>query len=225
MTQTEKQKLNEQRIRKEQIFRAGQPSKFNILAFDQAAKCGVAWQFAGETEIHYEMWDVSVSAKTKRLGKQELFHEVVKATTDKTKQRRWKKGDVVKDKVIAKDWDYHKYSSFDNRLREFLAKHPQFQYVGYEGIQGKSQIVKNSSAGFRAIICKGDDYKTIELPITSVKKFATGKGKVDDRASGKLEMIQACKELWGIETEDDNIADAVHLLMYLKSIINHKFNQ
>jgi crossover junction endodeoxyribonuclease RuvC len=46
----------------------------------------------------------------------------------------------------------------------------------------------------------------LEASPTSVKKFATGKGR-----ASKSEMLAAAKALWGFETTDDNQADALAL--------------
>lgn len=46
---------------------------------------------------------------------------------------------------------------------------------------------------------------------SEIKKFATGKGN-----SGKPEMIKAAKEKYGYTGDDDNEADALHLLHLAK---------
>jgi Holliday junction resolvasome RuvABC endonuclease subunit len=42
-----------------------------------------------------------------------------------------------------------------------------------------------------------------------LKKFATDNGDAD-----KLQMTRVAQRLYGIETEDDNTADACHVAMY-----------
>lgn len=55
------------------------------------------------------------------------------------------------------------------------------------------------------------DVPIIEVNPSSLKKFATGNGRAD-----KLQMIRAAKTMLGIETDDDNIADALFVLEYAK---------
>lgn len=47
------------------------------------------------------------------------------------------------------------------------------------------------------------------INVATLKKWATGNGRAD-----KAMMIQACKNNYRFETEDDNTADACHLFHY-----------
>lgn len=47
------------------------------------------------------------------------------------------------------------------------------------------------------------------INVATLKKWATGNGRAD-----KAMMIQACRDKYNFETEDDNVADACHLFYY-----------
>jgi Holliday junction resolvasome RuvABC endonuclease subunit len=53
--------------------------------------------------------------------------------------------------------------------------------------------------------------RLITVHPTTLKKFATGSGRAK-----KPQMIRACKTLLGIETDDDNIADALFILEWAR---------
>ena len=55
----------------------------------------------------------------------------------------------------------------------------------------------------------------IEFSASSIKKFATNNGNAN-----KELMVEFSKKLWGYEGEDNNIADAIHIVKYLKTKIN-----
>lgn len=48
------------------------------------------------------------------------------------------------------------------------------------------------------------------VPVGTIKKFATGRGNADKKA-----MIAAVRSRWGVETDDDNEADAVALFQFI----------
>lgn len=68
-------------------------------------------------------------------------------------------------------------------------------------------------AGYFAILDLIEDALELrQLPHVmpkSLKKFATGDGKAD-----KSRMIRTAQTLYGVDTTDDNVADACHLCMY-----------
>ena len=64
-------------------------------------------------------------------------------------------------------------------------------------------------------LCAELDLEYIELATGAIKKFATGNGN-----AGKPLMVEFAKKLWNYEGEDDNEADALHILHYLKTKIN-----
>ena len=60
----------------------------------------------------------------------------------------------------------------------------------------------------------GAEFRTI--PPSTLKKYATGNGHAK-----KPQMIAACKTLLGIETDDDNIADALWVLNWARGFKGH----
>lgn len=63
MTKAEKKKQEARKLRFKQLRAARKPSEFNIASFDQATKCGVAYQFSNEIKYHTELWDLSIGSK------------------------------------------------------------------------------------------------------------------------------------------------------------------
>jgi len=64
-------------------------------------------------------------------------------------------------------------------------------------------------------ICAELDLEYVELATGAIKKFATGNG-----GASKPLMIEFAGKLWGYQGDDDNQADALHILHFLKSKIN-----
>lgn len=60
--------------------------------------------------------------------------------------------------------------------------------------------------GVLKLFCAENEIEHKGYPPATLQKFATGKGK-----GNKPLMIQTCKEKYGVDPEDDNEADAVHL--------------
>jgi hypothetical protein len=54
----------------------------------------------------------------------------------------------------------------------------------------------------------------LEVPPTSLKKFACGTAKLPSGAKGKKEIIRNVRERWGFETSNHNIADAYVLARF-----------
>ena len=110
-----------------------------------------------------------------------------------------------------------KWLRFESRLREFLQR-KKIQALAYEMPAGRNQKPLLHSAKLIAIIekvCAEDEVEYIELTPSEVKKFATGNGNANKEA-----MIVAAKELWDYTGDNDNEADAMHILQLLKSKIN-----
>lgn len=58
-----KQKLIDDKIsRALKIKKACKNNQINMMAIDQATKCGIAWQIVGE-DYNYDLWDLSIKSK------------------------------------------------------------------------------------------------------------------------------------------------------------------
>ncbi len=76
------------------------------------------------------------------------------------------------------------------------------------------QAFHNEIAGVIRMVAADIGVPAVPYPIGTIKKFATGNGR-----AMKPQMIRACKTVLGIETEDDNVADALFLLELAKQDI------
>lgn len=110
-----------------------------------------------------------------------------------------------------------KWLRFESRLSNFV-KENEIKVVAYELPAGRNMNPIIHASKLICIIekvCAENKIEYLETATGSIKKFATGKGNAD-----KSMMIQAAKELWWYEGSDDNEADALHILHFLKSRIN-----
>lgn len=110
-----------------------------------------------------------------------------------------------------------KWIKFEARIREFF-KVNDINIVAYELPAGRNINPIIHSSKLIGIIEKvstelGIEY--VEYSASTIKSFATGNGN-----AGKPLMLEYAKRLWGYKGEDDNEADALHILHYLKSEIN-----
>lgn len=151
---------------------------FNIAAFDQATKCGVAYQ-TSEDDYNVELWDLKINSK-------------------QSQGMKW--------------------IMFESRLKKFLKKY-DIKALAYELPSGRNINPIIHSSKLIAVIektCVEMDIEYLELAAGEIKKFATGNGN-----ASKSMMIEAAEKLWGYEGDDDNEADAIHILHLLKSKINN----
>lgn len=119
--------------------------------------------------------------------------------------------------IKAKESQGMKWIRFEARLKKFLKKY-SIDVVAYELPAGRHINPIIHSAKLIGIIEKscvelGIDY--IEFSASEIKKFATNNGNAN-----KTMMIEHAQKLWNYEGKDDNEADALHILHYLKSKIN-----
>lgn len=120
-------------------------------------------------------------------------------------------------KIRSKESQGMKWIRFEARLKKFLEKH-ETKVLAYELPSGRNinPIIHSSKLiGVIEKVCVEMEVEYIELSSSEIKKFATGKGN-----AGKPEMIKYAKELWDYQGDDDNEADAIHILHLLKSKIN-----
>lgn len=119
--------------------------------------------------------------------------------------------------IKAKESQGMKWIRFEAKLKKFLVEN-SINVLAYELPAGRHINPIIHSAKLIGIIEKscvelGIDY--IEFSASEIKKFATNNGNANKKA-----MIEHAKKLWNYEGEDDNEADALHILHYLKSKIN-----
>lgn len=74
-----------------------------------------------------------------------------------------------------------------------------------------TQAFHNELAGIIRMVAADLGVPAVPYPIGTIKKFATGSG-----VAKKPQMVRACKTILGIETEDDNVADALFVLELAK---------
>jgi len=177
ITKGKQKKIDEKVKRAKAIKLAKKDSMMNVAAFDQATRCGVAFQHSG-MPFQVELWDL---------------------------------------KIKSKESQGMKWIRFEARLRKFLESN-QIKVLAYELPSGRNINPIIHSSKLIAIIEKvsvemGIEY--LELSASEIKKFATGNGNAN-----KALMIESAKTVWGYEGNDDNEADALHILHLLKSKIN-----
>jgi len=110
-----------------------------------------------------------------------------------------------------------KWLRFESRLKAFVTKN-KIKVIAYELPAGRNINPIIHSSKLICIVeklCAELSLEYIELSTGSIKKFATGNG-----SAKKDMMIEFARKLWGYEGNDDNEADALHILHYLKSKIN-----
>lgn len=110
-----------------------------------------------------------------------------------------------------------KWIKFEARIKEFF-KVNNINVVAYELPAGRNTNPIIHSSKLICIIEKvsaelGIEY--IEYSASTIKTFATCNGNAN-----KELMKEYAKKLWGYDGEDDNEADALHILHYLKSQVN-----
>lgn len=177
MTKALKLKLEEKTKRITELRLSKKPILFNILAIDQATRCGIAYQLVGK-QPKVELWDLTIKNK-------------------ESQGLKWLR--------------------FESKLKAFITKN-DIKVIAYELPAGRNINPIIHSSKLICIIeklCAQLSIEYIELSTGSIKKFATGSG-----SANKDMMIDFAKKLWGYEGGDDNEADALHILHYLKSKIN-----
>ncbi len=115
-------------------------------------------------------------------------------------------------KRLGEDYDQHK--AFRDWLMEKIP-HWGIKLIAAEDVQvGKNFAAVRKLSEFRGILCEVCATLNIPLifvPVTGLKKWATGNGN----ASKELMMEFAAKR-WGVDMEgDDNAGDASHIFFYI----------
>lgn len=105
-----------------------------------------------------------------------------------------------------------RFVRFRNRLNE-MHEATGFDMVAYEEVRRHTGTdAAHVYGGLLAHLTEWCESKGIPysgVPVGTIKKFATGTGN-----AGKSEMIVAARK-WGVDTTDDNEADAVALWHYV----------
>lgn len=127
------------------------------------------------------------------------------------------KVELWKLEIKSKESQGMKWLRFESKLKSFIVN-KKIKIIAYELPAGRNINPIIHSSKLICIIEKlcaelGLDY--IEMATGAIKKFATGNGNAK-----KDLMIKFASKLWGYEGEDDNEADALHILHLLKSKIN-----
>lgn len=128
------------------------------------------------------------------------------------------KTELWKLEIRNKESQGMKWLRFESRLKNFIVNN-DIKVIAYELPAGRNinPIIHSSKLiGVIEKICAELNLEYIELATGAVKKFATGNGNAK-----KDLMIEFAKKLWKYEGEDDNEADALHILHYLKTKINY----
>ncbi len=68
-------------------------------------------------------------------------------------------------------------------------------------------IVQSELQSVVKVVCEDQGIEYRGFSATEIKKFATGGGRAD-----KLEMVKLAKEKYGMQSDDNNEADALHLM-------------
>lgn len=178
MTKAEQKKHDDKLLRLRQIKLSRKPSQYNLVAFDQATLCGVAFQFKDTVKPYSQLWDLSIKAK-------------------ESQGMKWLR--------------------FESRVKKFLIEN-KIEVLAYELPSGRNTNPIIHSSKLICILekaCAELEIEYIEYSSSQIKKFATGNGN-----AGKPLMIECAQKLWGYDGKDDNEADALHILHYLKSNLN-----
>jgi len=106
---------------------------------------------------------------------------------------------------------------FKKHYTEVLDAYPSIKMVVYERPAGRNTraiITQSKVIGVIESVAeqRGLEYKAFSAG--EIKKFATGKGNC-----GKPAMIEAAREKYGYIGDDDNEADALHLLHLAKHVL------
>jgi Holliday junction resolvasome RuvABC endonuclease subunit len=106
---------------------------------------------------------------------------------------------------------------FKGKFIEILNNY-EIKVVAYERPAGRnthSIITQSKIIGIIESVCEERNIEYVAYSASEVKKFATGKGN-----SGKPLMISAAQEKYAYQGNDDNEADALHILFLAKYYYN-----
>lgn len=127
------------------------------------------------------------------------------------------KAELWKLEIKNKESQGMKWLRFEGRLKTFI-KENDIKVIAYELPAGRNINPIIHSSKLICIVeklCAELGLEYIELSTGAIKKFATNNGNAK-----KDLMVEFAKRLWKYEGEDDNEADALHILHYLKTKIN-----
>lgn len=109
-----------------------------------------------------------------------------------------------------------RYLRFKRWLTEIKATVDTIEAVYFEEVRRHMGVdAAHAYGGFLATLtawCEHHQIPYSGVPVGTIKKFATGRGN-----AGKFEMMEKARS-YGFDVEDDNHADAIHLLRYALSL-------
>jgi Holliday junction resolvasome RuvABC endonuclease subunit len=108
-----------------------------------------------------------------------------------------------------------KLVKFKAFLKEIIALE-KITLVAFERSQGAHQSAVIHQAELHGILklyCEENSIEYVAHSPSEIKRFATGKGN-----SNKLAMVKAAQEKHGMQGDDDNEADAIHIYYLTKSL-------
>jgi crossover junction endodeoxyribonuclease RuvC len=113
--------------------------------------------------------------------------------------------------------DPARFVDIGNQIMEQLEPNDVVTIEGFSyGSKGKGVSTQYGLGWIIRLFLFEKGYKYIEVPPTSVKKFATGKGNTK-----KDEMVLPIYKRWGFEHNSDNVRDAFVLAQMAKAIHSH----
>lgn len=121
-----------------------------------------------------------------------------------TEYRRWDLVDPHKprEQRLVNLYEHLKVIIDRNRFDQIA-----FEEASFGSHNPKVQALHNELRGIIKLAAAERGIETLGYTPTHIKKFATGDGRAK-----KPQMIRAAKTMLGLETDDDNIADAAFIL-------------
>jgi crossover junction endodeoxyribonuclease RuvC len=127
-----------------------------------------------------------------------------------------KQGNIIntQDVTTKEKKDPHRFSDIADKIIDELEPNDVITIEGFSyGSKGKGVSFQYGLGWIIRYLLMERGYNYIEVPPTSVKKFATGKGNTK-----KDEMVLPIYKKWGFEHTSDNVRDAFVLAQMAKGI-------
>ncbi len=127
-------------------------------------------------------------------------------------------GNTTKSGIIKPPKDLSQYGKIEYNLKTILdlVEEHKILLVGIEsaafGMKSSSMNILAEQQGVIKYELKKRNLGVIEVAISSIKKFITGKGNAK-----KTDMIAALRDKHNILTKNNNECDAIGIYMYLKA--------
>jgi len=110
----------------------------------------------------------------------------------------------------------NRLANLSDRIHDIACCNPELRLIAAEassfgGRNPRVQQSLNELRGVTRLVAYRIGAEYVEFHPTTIKSFATGSGRAT-----KDQMIRAAKTMLGVETDDDNIADALFILELAK---------